>query len=114
LKRLFQRALIDQILERPEHHGITVADWEALSLLSAELADETLLESREEASPRRGGAGSDAVIVAPGRDVPAGGSVDREEPATLVSDDRRCPALVTSPKAYPQREHRVSSAPIPN
>jgi hypothetical protein len=73
LKRLFQRALIDQILERPEHHGITVADWEALSLLSAELADETLLESREEASPRRGGAGSDAVIVAPGRDVPAGG-----------------------------------------
>jgi hypothetical protein len=73
LRRLFQRALIDQILERPEEHGIAVADWEALSLLSAELADETLPEKQEEVSPRHGGAGSDAVIVGPARDVPPGG-----------------------------------------
>jgi hypothetical protein len=73
LRRLFQTALIDQILERPENHRITVADWEALSLLSAELADEKPQENQEEASPRHGGAGSDAVIVAPGRDVPDAG-----------------------------------------
>jgi hypothetical protein len=73
LERLFRRSLVDQILERPEGLGIDVADWEALSVLSTELADEAPPHDEEGPVPPRGGAGSDAVIVSPTRDVPSGG-----------------------------------------
>jgi hypothetical protein len=80
LERLFRRSLVDQILERPESLGISVADWEALSVLSTELADETSPPHEEEPVPRHGGAGSDAVIVSPTRDVPSGGVlVDKKQ-----------------------------------
>jgi hypothetical protein len=73
LRRLFQKTLVDQILERPESYGMTLVDWEALSALSSELADEASHREEGDITPRHGGAGSDAVIVAPGRDLPSGG-----------------------------------------
>ena len=73
LERLFRRSLVDQILERPEGLGIDVADWEALSVLSTELVDEASPHDEEEAVRPDGGAGGDAVIVSPTRDVPSGG-----------------------------------------
>jgi hypothetical protein len=73
LRRLFQRTLVDQILERPEGYGLSLPDWEALSDLSSELADESLQDEEQDITPRHGGAGSDAVIVAPGRDLPSEG-----------------------------------------
>ncbi len=73
LRRLFQKTLADQILERPESYGMSLVDWEALSALSSELADEASQREEGDITPRHGGAGSDAVIVAPGRDLPSGG-----------------------------------------
>jgi hypothetical protein len=73
LRRLFQKALVEQILERPETYGMTLADWEALSALPSELADEALPDEEGDVAVRPGGAGSDAVLVAPGRDLPSDG-----------------------------------------
>jgi hypothetical protein len=73
LRRLFQKTLVDQILERPESWGMTLADWEALSALSGELVNQASLPEEADVTPRHGGAGRDAVIVAPGRDLPSGG-----------------------------------------
>jgi hypothetical protein len=80
LERLFRRSLIDQILERSESLGISVADWEALSMLSSELAKEPSSQDEEEPAPRHGGAGSDAVIVSPTRDIPSGGVLIEKKP----------------------------------
>lgn len=73
LKPLLQKAVVAQILERPEAYGMTVVDWEALSALSADLEEAASTQKKAEASPAGGGAGDDAVIVAPGRDLPSGG-----------------------------------------
>jgi hypothetical protein len=72
LVSLIQKAIVDQILELPETYGITVADWEALSTLSHKLGEEAP-EQRSGDTPLHGGAGSNAVIVAPGRDLPSQG-----------------------------------------
>jgi hypothetical protein len=72
LESLIQKAIVDQILELPETYGITVADWEALSTVSHKLGEEAL-EQRSGDTPLHGGAGSNAVIVAPGRDLPSQG-----------------------------------------
>jgi hypothetical protein len=73
LRPLLQKTLIEQILQRPDAYRISVADWEALSALSAELEEAPSGEEKKEEPPGAGGAGSDAVIVAPGRDLPSGG-----------------------------------------
>jgi hypothetical protein len=73
LRRLFQKTLVDHILERPETYGMTLVDWEALSALSSEVADEASPAGEGDVTPRHGGAGSAAVIVAPGRDLPPDG-----------------------------------------
>ena len=73
LRPLLQRAVVDQILERPEAYGVSVADWEKLSALSVQLGEEALEQDKKEVAPRQGGAGGDAVIVAPGRDLPSDG-----------------------------------------
>jgi hypothetical protein len=70
---LLQRSLVEQILQRPDAYRMTVADWEALSALSAELEQEASRQRKREDAPRGGGAGGDAVIVAPGRDLPSQG-----------------------------------------
>jgi hypothetical protein len=70
---LLQRALVEQILQRPNAYRMTVADWEALSALSAELEQEASRQRKREDAPRAGGAGGNAVIVAPGRDLPSEG-----------------------------------------
>ena len=70
---LLQRSLVEQILQRPNAYRISVADWEALSALSAELEKEALRQRKPEDAPSGGGAGSDAVIIAPGRDLPSEG-----------------------------------------
>jgi hypothetical protein len=72
LRFLLQKAVVDQILREADSSRITVADWEALSALSARL-DEEVPEETEEITPRHGGAGSDAVIISPQRDLPSGG-----------------------------------------
>jgi hypothetical protein len=72
LRSLLQKAVVDQILARADSYRITVADWEALSTLSARLAEE-IREEKEEISPGHGGAGSDAVIISPQRDLPSEG-----------------------------------------
>ena len=72
LESLIQKAIVDQILELPETYGITVADWEALSTLSHKLGEEAP-EQRSGDTPLHGGAGSNAVIVAPGRALPSQG-----------------------------------------
>jgi hypothetical protein len=72
LRRPLQKSVVGQILEAPEEYRITVADWEALSALSAELEEEPS-RGREEATPWHGGAGGDAVIVSPERDLPSEG-----------------------------------------
>jgi hypothetical protein len=80
LGRLFQKTLVDQILERPGSYGMTLVDWEALSALSSELGEEASQLEEGHTTPHHGGAGSDAVIVAPGRDVPSGGVlIDRKQ-----------------------------------
>jgi hypothetical protein len=73
LRPLLHKAVIEQILQRPEAYHISVADWEALSALSAELEETSSGEKKKGEPPGTGGAGSDAVIVAPGRDLPSGG-----------------------------------------
>ena len=72
LRSLLQKAVVDQILGQADSCRITVADWEALSTLSARL-DEEVPEEKEEITPRHGGAGSDAVIISPQRDLPSVG-----------------------------------------
>jgi len=72
LGSLIKKAIVDQILELPERYGTTVADWEALSILSHELG-KAALEQRSGDTPLHGGAGGNAVIVAPGRDLPSEG-----------------------------------------
>jgi hypothetical protein len=70
---LLQKAVIEQILRRPDAHRMTVGDWEALSVLSVELEKEASRQRKREDAPSAGGAGGDAVIVAPGRDLPSEG-----------------------------------------
>jgi hypothetical protein len=72
LESLMQKAIVDQILEHPEIYRITVADWEALSSLSHKLGEEAPVQKSGD-TPLHGGAGSNAVIVAPGRDLPSQG-----------------------------------------
>jgi hypothetical protein len=72
LRSLLQKAVVDQILGQADLYRITVADWEALSTLSARLAEE-VPEENEEITPGHGGAGSDAVIISPQRDLPSEG-----------------------------------------
>jgi hypothetical protein len=72
LESLIQKAIVDQVLELPETYGITLADWEALSTLSHKLGEEAP-EHKSGDTPLHGGAGSNAVIVAPGRDLPSQG-----------------------------------------
>ena len=79
LRSLLQKSIVDQILKRPEAYGMTIADWEALSALAVELLTEEASRQHEAISPPHGGAGSDAVIVSPLRDLPSGGvPVERE------------------------------------
>jgi hypothetical protein len=78
---LLQKALMEQILQRPEAYGMTVADWEALSALSAELEKQASSQHPREDAPRGGGAGGDAVIVAPGRDLPSDGVLVEKPPS---------------------------------
>jgi hypothetical protein len=72
LRSLLQKAVVDQILREADSSRLTVADWEALSALSARLNEE-VPEETEGTTPRHGGAGSDAIIISPQRDLPAGG-----------------------------------------
>ena len=72
LESLIQKVIVQQILEHPQTHGITVADWETLSALSHKLAEEAPVP-RNGDTPLHGGADSNAVIVAPGRDLPSQG-----------------------------------------
>jgi hypothetical protein len=72
LSSLLQKAVVDQILGQPDLFRVTVADWEALSTLSARLGEE-VPEEKEEITPPHGGAGSDAVIISPHRDLPSEG-----------------------------------------
>lgn len=75
LGSLLQGALVEQILENAVTYGITPIDWENLSALRAELMEESEEPDaeREEITTRRRGAGEDAVIVAPERDLPSDG-----------------------------------------
>ena len=71
---LLQRALIGQILEGAQTYSLSPVDWETLTALLAELADQEEPERQhEEVAPGYRGAGEDAVIVAPGRDLPGHG-----------------------------------------
>lgn len=71
---LLQRALIEQVLEGAQTCGLSPVDWETLSALLVDLADQEKLErEQEKAAPSYRGAGKDAVIVAPGRDLPEEG-----------------------------------------
>jgi hypothetical protein len=71
---LLRDALAEQILENALVYGITPVDWETLSALRAELKDREVPDpEQDEVTTRRRGAGSDAVIVAPGRDLPPDG-----------------------------------------
>jgi len=72
LRPLLQKSVVDQILEYPEAYRTTVADWETLSALPAEL-DEQTSRGKEEATPWHGGAGRDAIVVSPQRDLPSEG-----------------------------------------
>jgi len=72
LRSHFQKTVVEQILQVADASRITVGEWEALSALSARLNEE-VLEEKEETTPRHGGAGSDAVIISPQRDLPSGG-----------------------------------------
>ncbi len=67
-------ALAKQILDNALVYGITPVDWETLSALRAELKDREVPDpEQDEVTTRRRGAGNDAVIVAPGRDLPPDG-----------------------------------------
>jgi len=75
-----QKGIIDQLLQRPEAYGMTLSDWEALSALSAELDEEVTGRQQGEDSARGGGAGGDAVIVSPERDLPSDGVLIEKPP----------------------------------
>ncbi len=71
---LLQRGIAEQILEAAEAYRISPADWEGLSALLEELANQEHLEPEKEARPPGyRGAGKDAVIVSPERDLPRDG-----------------------------------------
>jgi hypothetical protein len=71
---LLQKALAGQILEDAQVYGISPVDWETLSAFLAESKEQEGLEREaEQIAPGYRGAGSDAVIVAPGRDLPSDG-----------------------------------------
>jgi hypothetical protein len=74
LEPLLQKALVEQILEEAQTYGISPIDWETLSALLADLEgrEGPEREGEEVASGYRG-AGTGAVIVAPGKDLPPGG-----------------------------------------
>lgn len=72
LRHLLQKSIVEQILHSPEKYRITVADWEALSALSAE-AEQEKSRGGEQPAPWHGGAGRDAIIVSPERDLPSEG-----------------------------------------
>jgi hypothetical protein len=80
LSNLLQKALMEQILQRPEAYGMTLSDWEALSALSEELEEEPSGRQPGEDSPGGGGAGGDAVIVSPERDLPSDGVLIEKPP----------------------------------
>lgn len=71
---LLQRALTEQILAGAQTYGISPVDWQTLSAFLAQSeCQEGLQLEGEEVAPAYQGAGNGAVIVAPGRDLPAGG-----------------------------------------
>jgi hypothetical protein len=73
---LLQRDVAEQILEGAEVYRISPVDWERLSALVAELTDREQLEpEKEERPPIYRGAGKDAVIVSPERDLPRDGAL---------------------------------------
>jgi hypothetical protein len=74
LRPLVQAALAGQILEGAHAYGISPIDWETLSAFLAESKEREVLEREaEEIAPGYRGAGSDAVILAPSRDLPSDG-----------------------------------------
>lgn len=74
MRTLLQKHLAQRILDGAPTYGISPVDWEALTALLAELKDqEGVKREQETVAPGRRGAGSDAVIVAPGRDLPPDG-----------------------------------------
>jgi hypothetical protein len=74
IRTLLQRHLTQRILDGAPTYGISPVDWEALTALLADLKDqEGAKPEQETVAPGRRGAGSDAVIVAPGRDLPPDG-----------------------------------------
>lgn len=72
LRPMLQKGVVERILQRPEAYGMTVADWQALSAALEQLEADSR-QQKTDGSPPGGGAGDDAVIVAPGRDLPSGG-----------------------------------------
>jgi hypothetical protein len=70
LRSLLQKSLASRMLKHPEAYRLSIADWEALSALTAEPERETA-DQRQEATTPHGGAGTDAVIVSPERDLPS-------------------------------------------
>jgi hypothetical protein len=80
LRTLLQKALAEQILQRPEAYGMTLSDWEAISDLLVELDDKASARQQGEDSPGGGGAGGDAVIVSPERDLPSRGVLIEKPP----------------------------------
>jgi hypothetical protein len=72
LRSLLHESLASRMLKHPEAYRLSIADWEALSALTAGLEKKTT-DQRQEATTPLGGAGSDAVIVSPERDLPSEG-----------------------------------------
>ncbi len=71
---LLQRDVAEQILEGAEVYRISPMGWEGLSALLAEPTDQEQLEpEKEERPPSYRGAGKDAVIISPERDLPRDG-----------------------------------------
>ena len=80
LGRFLQRSLAEQILDRPQIYGLSPVDWETLSAFLAESKEREGLETEgEELTLGYRGAGGDAVIVAPGRDLPSEGVLMEKE-----------------------------------
>jgi hypothetical protein len=72
LRSLLHKSLASRMLKHPEAYRLSVADWEALSDLTAGLEQE-IADRRREATTPHGGAGTNAVIVSPERDLPSEG-----------------------------------------
>ncbi|NIN64279.1 MAG: hypothetical protein GTO63_06185 [Anaerolineae bacterium] len=71
---LLLRGLAEQILEAAEAYPISPVDWEAVLALLEELTDQEQLEpEKQKRPPEYRGAGKDAVIVSPERDLPRDG-----------------------------------------